>query len=366
MPRGKRVRRSNNAASASFSKSSDSLSERAAPKDVIVVSDSESSDIKQMEVASNSSANQQSQTSKSKNNANPQSQTSKSRNNAGQSSKNQQLQPSTSVNRETAAKSWATPPLMSTNATAVQQLELLPLLKLFGEDIKLVHILYSQLRIINLFQISKTSVMPIFDFITKFWQLYHEDFFRFEVLKNFVSNADQATVITQFISVHCSHFLVLKASTSVSVNGDLKVVSNSLFQNFCELFDKVLHPRPQSNKLDPTPSEISLMGNLKNIDVQGRRNSLKFDISGGGGRNQMPSLKEVGQRVLFIRKNISRRGDVVTFANVTFELCKYYNVRCVSDLRLRNPNGRPVTMERDIQEINDIIRLQAKVCYFIL
>ena len=237
-----------------------------------------------------------------------------------------------------------------------------PDLKRFGEDIKLVHILYSQLRIINLFQLSKIPKMRTADFVSKFWQLYHEDFFRFEVLKNFVLNADPTTVVQQFIAIHCSHFLVNMDLTTISVKGDLNQVSNSLFQNFCDLFDKVLHPKPTTKELDPTPSEISLIGNYKEIDVHGKRHSLKFDIQGGG--RQQASLKEVGQRINLIRKNISRRGDSVTFANVSYELCKYYNVRCVNDLYLKNSNGRPITLERDIQEINNIIRLQAKVCFF--
>ena len=267
-------------------------------------------------------------------------------------------------------------PQMSTNPPNKNPWELMninstftgPDMGRFGDDTKLVHILYSQLRIINIFQLLKAPKLGTAFFVNQFWQLYHEDFFRFEVLKNFISNANPETVVNQFIAIHCSHFLVNLDAKNIGVKGDLNEVSDSLFQNFCDLFDKILHQvKPVIKHLDPTPSEISLLGNHNNLDVDGRRHALmNLDIPNHGGRRQqqVASLKEVGQRVNLIRKSISRRGDAVNYSNVTLELLKYYNVRSVNDLYLKNPNGRPITLERDIQEINNIIRLQAKVCFF--
>ena len=102
----------------------------------------------------------------------------------------------------------------------------------------------------------------------------------------------------------------------------------------------------------------------KNIDVFGRRHALNFKNLSSKNLHHPPTLKEVGQRINLIRKSIARRGDAVNYVNVTQELCKYYNVQNVCLLRLKKDDGRPVTLERDIPEIIDLIRLQAKVNNF--
>ena len=71
------------------------------------------------------------------------------------------------------------------------------------------------------------------------------------------------------------------------------------------------------------------------------------------------SLDEINQQVIVIRKRISREKRFVNYVNVTSELCNYYKVPSVCQLNLNC--GKRLMKETDIQQILDIVRLQAKV-----
>ncbi|XP_066912062.1 uncharacterized protein [Clytia hemisphaerica] len=234
-------------------------------------------------------------------------------------------------------------------------------------DMKLAHILYCQLRVLNMFKVANKKYFRIDEFTSNFLAIYHEDFFRFDIMREFVQEANQINFVHKFITGYCDLFLDNTTDKAlVKFKGDsIDELSFKLFNNFCDLFEKVIKHRENERMHEPTPSEQKLLGSNKNMDVHGRRHALAFKDLSSRNHNHPPTIKEVGQRVNLIRKSIARRGDAVNYANVSYELCKYYNVQNVSLLRVKKDDGRPVTLERDIQEINDIIRLQAKVNAFI-
>ena len=271
--------------------------------------------------------------------------------------------PSQTLSKAPAKSAWKEPqPVVAVANTPNQPSKLIQQFPMYN-DMKLAHILYCQLRILNMFKVANKKYFKIVEFTTNFLAIYHEDFFRFEVMREFVQDANQANFVEKFISGYCDSFLDNTTDKAVVLfKGDsLDGLSFTLFNNFCDLFEKVIKHCENERMLEPTPSEQQLLGSNKNMDVSGRRHALAFRDLSSRNLHHPPTIKEVGQRVNLSRKSIARRGDAVNYVNVAHELCKYYNVQNVGLLRVKKEDGRPVTLERDIQEINDIIRLQAKV-----
>lgn len=228
-------------------------------------------------------------------------------------------------------------------------------------DIKLAHVFYCQIRILNLFKITKRSEISLKDLRHQFWEIYHEDFLRFDVLRHFVANANREISVEQFIDSFCSHFLKHNGLT-VSISGNINEIYLTTYNSFCGILEDFIDFRVTSISFEPTPLEIRMLnGNFQNVNLAGKRHALNFDDISGNIRGCQPTLKEVGERIKLIIKRIARHGDAVNHTVVTKEICTYYSVSNVSKLNLRSSNGRPITLERDIPEMNNLIRTHAMV-----
>jgi len=232
-------------------------------------------------------------------------------------------------------------------------------------DMKLGHVFYCQLRILNLFKISKRSEMSLRDFSHQFWEIYHENFFRFDVLRHFVADANKERSVEQFIDSFCSHFLKHDDKT-VSLEGAITEIYLTTYNGFCDILQDIIDFRVTPNSFEPTPSEIRMFnGNFHNINVAGRRHALNFNDITENIRGCQPTMKEVGERIKLIIKRVARHGDAVNHTVVTKEICTYYSVPNISKLNLKGPSGRPVTLERDIPEMNNLMRTHAMVISYL-
>lgn len=123
----------------------------------------------------------------------------------------------------------------------------------------------------------------------------------------------------------------------------------------------------QLNSTDPTPAEMSILGSTvtsnMEIGIYGKGHALHFgtseDYHTHSNGKYRPSIDEINQRVLQIRRKMCKNGQNVKVSEVSSELCSYYNVSNVCQL---NPIGRPIRKETDIKQILEIVLLQAKVC----
>lgn len=228
-------------------------------------------------------------------------------------------------------------------------------------DLKLAHVFYCQFRILNLFKISKRSEISLRDLCHLFWEIYHEDFFRFDVLRHFVADANRESAVEQFIDSFCTHFIKHNGET-ISVYGSINEIYLTAYNNFCDILEQVIDFRVTPNLFEPTPLEIQMLnGNFQNVNLAGKRHALNFNDITGNIRGCQPTLKEVGERVKLIIKRIARHGDAVNHTVVTKEICAYYSVPNVSKLNLKAPSGRPITLERDIPEMYNLMRTHAMV-----
>ena len=240
----------------------------------------------------------------------------------------------------------------------------------YYQKLKSIHINYSKLRIAIMCNSFPRTQYDVMNFIKLFKHIYHENFLNKNILKSFIGSCgNRLEYITKFLKIHCGDLLDVSDDHKV-----IEVKANSAIMHIKYLNDLLqgLEQLERQQQLDPTPTEMMLLGSASLVDVKGTRDikgnhSFALDFPGPNSHknlseNQRPSMSEVNERVNQIRNKICRQGKAVNVPDIVKLLCEFYGVSNVCDIRTSDSKYL-FRKESDIPAVNEIFRLQGRVSH---
>ena len=255
-------------------------------------------------------------------------------------------------------------------------------------DYQMIHIAYVKLRIVSIFHSNATTKLHYHTICALFRQFYNESFFQTPILKQFITTTeDRNANILQFLKRFCVDFLFINEKDEVSVCSSLASLSGKFSNELIKGVEKMKDPTqvgrvPKYQPPSKQPASQFLMGKVMsdNIPVDVRRsteyhrygnnpgssagtvgNNL-LDFPGLSNPNypvQHPNISQVNDKVNEIRNRMCYENRSVNLAELTLEVCKYFNVTSLHDLR--PIHYREIRREIDIPAMQDLIKLQGKV-----
>lgn len=260
-------------------------------------------------------------------------------------------------------------------------------------DYQMIHIAYVKLRLVTVFHHTGKSKMHFHTICALFRQLFNESFFQTGILKHYVTSGPErdANILT-FLKRFCGDFLFVNDQKEASICRSMSSLITKFISSLVKAVEKLQQQQQQQQHEDqgireslPPPQNKAqmIMGSIAadDITVDVRRSTEHIRFGGGPSNTNVghnfldfpglvredftiarPTLSEVNERVNEIRNRICQEHRVVKITEVIYELCTSFNVASIKDIRPLE--SREVRRESDIPALNNLMKLQGKVCSF--
>lgn len=242
----------------------------------------------------------------------------------------------------------------------------------FYRDFQMLHVAYVKYRIIVMYNYYGQKSLRLQYFNVLFKEMFRESFFNKGILKYFISgDVGSPEMIRMFLNTFCSDFLKVTSDLHVELIQSIPVLHIKYHRQLISTVEKLEEVCAASRNLDPTPAEMMLLGFAGNSDIDvtripDRRSGLSTMVTEfPDPRNrhlqgrERPTVGEINERVNQIRNRICREGRSVKITELLKELCQFYQVGSIRELRPLE--SRDLRKDIDIPAIFELMRLQGKV-----